>query len=199
MTPVGRVTPRRPWLGFVRCFSRILATAGGSAPRTRRSDPTSEPRASHRTGSGPSAGISSDPTTRAPCAPGRITVPSIENLRLIGLNRNKQTCDLNRWGGFYRFSGSSLGQNAPAYPARPASSTEASRAKTAKSDAPQNRRAIRGPREAVASTGIRKGQRRRPISRPFHAEGAAAPTAGWGRAVRGRGNSTNGFPSFRLK
>ena len=199
MTPVGRVTPRRPWLGFVRCFSRILATAGEYTLHSRWRGPASQPRDSHRTGPGPSAGIPGDPTTRAPRARGRITVPSIENFRLIGLNRNKQTCDLRRWGGFYRFSGSSLGQKAPAHPARSAHLDRDLPRRGGDSSAPRNRGAIRGLREAVASAGIRKGQRRRPISRPFHAEGAGAPTVGWGRAARGRGNSTNGLPSFRLK
>ena len=91
-------------------------------PCRRRASPRPHPRsrgpASHTKGRAvgsdraPQPRRRDDPTTHDPRAAGRITVPSIENLRLIGLNRNNQTCDLKRWGGFYRFSRSGLAQKA---------------------------------------------------------------------------------------
>src|SRR5690242_8781379 len=105
MTPVGsgRAVPSLAWLDSLPVAGPVVPPSE-SAWHSRGRDPASPPRLPRRIEPAPPQRLPAGPPTQDPCTAGRITVPPIEILRLIGLNRNNQTCDLKRRRGFYRFS-----------------------------------------------------------------------------------------------
>jgi hypothetical protein len=115
MSSTHRVAPRRPWLGFG--FPRVptarAATVDSGRVPLRRAS-ISHARASTSTGRIRSPRIATVSTRHDPLARTAHPRPVCPSDRLIGLDRMIVTCDLKRLGGFYRFSDSSLDQNARA-------------------------------------------------------------------------------------